>query len=641
MPKAKDKRKRINNVSTSDSSKNDNGLQDIQALDNIKFHEKRVQKLGPSTNFSTGEKISKSKLLLTKERNKTISIDKNKHPRVCGNGKPMPSLAELEKMYEDSDEETNEPKKSDLTKKMPVSPRSLKELASKMIDCIDDSLNSSVPQNIYPTKKRKRNGDPYIVGCQEREQYLGKTKTKFGIGDTKYEVDKNNMEVSSGPVKRRKKTHHKQPSTSTFIANTDEMLKESDNTENHSDGSTDSNQTLTYDIDAISPLRKRPITFSPIPSTSKDNEIFLKNDMKFNESLMCEDSIDDDDDIEVIEIPCETILVDDEGSNDIVALNNCIQMGDSDVEEVSYSYQPNYNIPAVGLDFYSSFDLNYIQNNENNEVIDVDDVINETKTVLKKCKSKRGTKQVTWMNKNYIHENDVIRIDQEHTTENKIAEVVRNFFDQWTPENRNDIKSEEFNSDVINIEDENINSTGTQSLINKIMSYFFKTAKNVINNLGYSKNLESSVNTDYFSQVSVNEDFSTPILSPSSSDNSIIEISDSTCTDTSNMVNDSVIYVSTSKPAKNKCYRTQQSRETNMSSIVIDSPSPEESIITRNYGECPICMENFSKTTMVSTMCGHVFCLNCIENAILSNGKKCPNCRKPLRGKQAYHKIYL
>ncbi|KAI8429596.1 hypothetical protein MSG28_000195, partial [Choristoneura fumiferana] len=52
----------------------------------------------------------------------------------------------------------------------------------------------------------------------------------------------------------------------------------------------------------------------------------------------------------------------------------------------------------------------------------------------------------------------------------------------------------------------------------------------------------------------------------------------------------------------------------------------------RRLGDCPICMENLARGSIASTTCGHVFCLDCIKTCLRTNGKKCPTCRKTLKG---------
>ncbi|KAJ8722892.1 hypothetical protein PYW07_004072 [Mythimna separata] len=55
---------------------------------------------------------------------------------------------------------------------------------------------------------------------------------------------------------------------------------------------------------------------------------------------------------------------------------------------------------------------------------------------------------------------------------------------------------------------------------------------------------------------------------------------------------------------------------------------------------CPICFNNLGKESVVSTRCGHVFCRNCLQKALLLK-PVCPTCRRKLTGYQGYHKLYL
>ncbi|XP_063780693.1 E3 ubiquitin-protein ligase RNF4 [Pseudophryne corroboree] len=59
---------------------------------------------------------------------------------------------------------------------------------------------------------------------------------------------------------------------------------------------------------------------------------------------------------------------------------------------------------------------------------------------------------------------------------------------------------------------------------------------------------------------------------------------------------------------------------------------------------CPICLDGYSEITqsgrlIVSTKCGHIFCSQCLRDA-LKNATSCPTCRKKLTHKQ-YHPIYI
>lgn len=55
---------------------------------------------------------------------------------------------------------------------------------------------------------------------------------------------------------------------------------------------------------------------------------------------------------------------------------------------------------------------------------------------------------------------------------------------------------------------------------------------------------------------------------------------------------------------------------------------------------CPICLDTVVNRTPVSTLCGHIFCQQCIVQA-LGNAKKCPMCKKALGGRKPYFNIFL
>jgi hypothetical protein len=69
--------------------------------------------------------------------------------------------------------------------------------------------------------------------------------------------------------------------------------------------------------------------------------------------------------------------------------------------------------------------------------------------------------------------------------------------------------------------------------------------------------------------------------------------------------------------------------------IVDNEPRVEPAML-----KCTICLTLAGeKTQLCSTVCGHIFCKPCLEEA-LRISKNCPNCRKKL-GKKSYHPIFL
>ncbi|XP_001373850.2 E3 ubiquitin-protein ligase RNF4 [Monodelphis domestica] len=85
---------------------------------------------------------------------------------------------------------------------------------------------------------------------------------------------------------------------------------------------------------------------------------------------------------------------------------------------------------------------------------------------------------------------------------------------------------------------------------------------------------------------------------------------------------------------------------------VTENPSRESVVLEEETSSirpsgtvsCPICMDGYSEILqsgrlIVSTKCGHVFCSQCLRDA-LRNASSCPTCRKKLNQKQ-YHPIYI
>lgn len=55
--------------------------------------------------------------------------------------------------------------------------------------------------------------------------------------------------------------------------------------------------------------------------------------------------------------------------------------------------------------------------------------------------------------------------------------------------------------------------------------------------------------------------------------------------------------------------------------------------------KCPICLELFPMSEILSTMCGHLYCEPCIRSVIKVR-KKCPMCNRGLRANQV-HRIFI
>ncbi|NP_001016554.1 E3 ubiquitin-protein ligase RNF4 [Xenopus tropicalis] len=124
-------------------------------------------------------------------------------------------------------------------------------------------------------------------------------------------------------------------------------------------------------------------------------------------------------------------------------------------------------------------------------------------------------------------------------------------------------------------------------------------------------------------------------------------------------INDSVVIVEDTPRQRRALSRpSQQTTSCVLSSDDEDSRHADhfaanKDISSQAYGSsrsssgkvsCPICMDSYSEIVqsgrlIVSTKCGHIFCSQCLRDA-LKNAPSCPTCRKKLNHKQ-YHPIYV
>ena len=72
--------------------------------------------------------------------------------------------------------------------------------------------------------------------------------------------------------------------------------------------------------------------------------------------------------------------------------------------------------------------------------------------------------------------------------------------------------------------------------------------------------------------------------------------------------------------------------------VTIEDSPPRPPPVTRGEIKCAVCLD--SARDLASTVCGHVFCVECIEEALEHKPRRCPTCRKHLRPTQ-YHRLFL
>ncbi|XP_072476149.1 E3 ubiquitin-protein ligase RNF4 [Notamacropus eugenii] len=145
------------------------------------------------------------------------------------------------------------------------------------------------------------------------------------------------------------------------------------------------------------------------------------------------------------------------------------------------------------------------------------------------------------------------------------------------------------------------------------------------------------------------------------------EVVDLTCESTEPVVvdlthNDSVVFVEENRRQRrnprisrgqpDSCVLSSDDEETRDNDVYVTENPPRGSVVLEETSSirpsgtvsCPICMDGYSEILqsgrlIVSTKCGHVFCSQCLRDA-LRNASSCPTCRKKLNQKQ-YHPIYI
>ncbi|KAF9416730.1 hypothetical protein HW555_006043, partial [Spodoptera exigua] len=448
--------------------------------ENVPKNKDRVIKSEPD------DGIAKSKLLLQKKSKPRAR--RSKQERIHLNGKPLPPSSVLKQMFNDSDDDNDTNNQNNNTTNAnqnlctPATPDKLlsdndnkpnqislslvKEISQKMEKLIENISDPSEllsvldlepidsrPPPIIPPKKRKKPEVPYIVGCKDRPQVPSRASTKFCKGDSDYGISSSGAdpEDEEPKQKRAKKSRIKNYSKSTFNALSDEISKKLTENEsgNVSDCSSDSNKTIEYDFTPYQPPKPRP--FSPIPSTSRDRETFIKNDERFNESLkgieameQCsphkekateheqeqkpmhnvkleettatEQSSQNENEVEIIDVPYDTIEIDDYSDSfsqktiineveeiDLIQImepqgnkvppnpkqttsnltndEDCIVITNETINEDSRE-------TIIIEDEYSSINEFTLNNEKYDSCIDVDEIINENKSILEKWKNK-------------------------------------------------------------------------------------------------------------------------------------------------------------------------------------------------------------------------------------------------------------
>lgn len=695
MPKSKDKTKGAKKRRKSPTSAEVNTTESDGCNSNSGAKKKNLQKR------SSIEGVDKSRKLqerLKRPRASRSSMAASiKEPKLCGNGIPMPSLSELEKMYEDSDGNDNPPVikpliipdrslnvetkpdtmiKDQITKIF--SPNSLKKIASTVLNMISNAAEDDCPPSpIIPQKRPNRSGIPFIVGCKDRKQVPWAPKTSFCKGSPKYGVEPQDVEECKG---ENVGPHYANISKSIFNAQSEEIaerLKELERLESLGtnlatttqsaacSGSPDSNKTVPYDF-PDSP-KSGPRSFSPLPSTSKDRETILKNDHLFNQSLKCESihSNSSQEDVEIVEVPCETIIIDDTAPDkpkpepmdvdiDPVDLDDdcCVIIeSESNIKPKQISDSPI----EINDEIYSSLDLTQgYDDNEVCEIIDVDNVISENRALLDKYRRESNLDSVILVepNSTAINENTqnqetsntnafkelkfiqsysnapVLARVENTNSRNDIGDVVTDFFRRTEGNDRganptlggNSTETEIIRTDMPSLD----SNTTSNNSIDRILSWL----------LGLSGIITDSKIKRKPSKCQTNRELvQSNRLSSESNVESRLEPRPRTSTEVCDILTQALASANQEHTKHQQQRREPSPQQCSLQQELIDKAP-------KGLGDCPICMDNLSNNAIASTLCGHIFCMSCIQTAIKANGKRCPTCRKALKG-VGYHQLFL
>ncbi|XP_013183322.1 uncharacterized protein LOC106129338 [Amyelois transitella] len=649
--------------------------------------------------------ISKSKKLVTKlqtsRRNKphSSSQSNNNSGRLSGNGRPMPPLSDLEKMFEDSDDEDQPkivtPQKSQspvsssiITTKKLTSPKTIKKIADKMMVMISNLPHSTfnIENGLTPNepgKKLKSSQISSIIDCEEPTQKSSK--------------------------KPRKKA--------------DPQIWEKDNERSDfSDGSLDSNKTIEYDFNKT---YDRPQLFSPLPSTSRDSDTININDQLFNDSLFSDTSTNrnqsninkkntilnqTNDDVKIIENPCEVIVIGDDietsrpvqkrKRNEESEIIECIEIVDSGVNRESIKIR---NGEKIIIGDSSKINYNPVQSEQITEVIDVEDLIAQNKAIIEKFSKEPDNyiNTVTCVDSSNIsllnndptctepaHESSVPRITEKFKTTNeqngssfKIGDIVADFFKRrpnlesfevTNPECSEQLRWKESidvlkslsyshlssspGENFILIDDLPLSTTNicSRPAVTRTSHPFFsnlkthstscKNDKSKHNRDMCDKNHHHHTTSEHHNlfpnenlQHPNSKDYDCPrCMHGISAHHSTSEHHFYFPTNSrSNSTNHKSIQQS--NYSRNEERKSPASKRLKTRTAAAASPNRTP---VKNYGDCPICMDSLANKTMASTICGHVFCLKCIESALKTGGRKCPTCRKVLK-KGGYHQLFL
>lgn len=462
-----------------------------------------IIKPDPNNSISTSNKLKKKKSSSNSRRLKRKPRSAFRSPP---NAKPMPSLADLEKMFEDSDDDV-------------ISHESTEVKQHPAPQCSAQTSSSSSPIVVIDT---------------------------------------------TSPSRKRKKSHEQSDDLPLNIRSE----KKSVTAENISHQSTSVSEA-----------------FSPIPSTSRSTEIFIKNENLYLASLTVNQKIS--------ETHNTTIVIEDE------PMDNSF----SDVK---------------------------IDVHDTNKITDTKKYINPTTPII---------------SQNSCEDDDCIIVEPRNnytTNQTNIIDVV----DINTTSEYDSDYTEQVCDEIIDVD---AVIAQNQSLIDEYKTNFDPTKLVVdvdISTGTQSTNIPSGHTTnDHQTKVQASHEKISILFNMQSQPATSRTLPISSSFGQNGPPCTAIEYISTTavvKSHKSRRGKEQNNRDTQLnkkgSSTDVDA-GKHHSKSTTSLRECPICIENMTGKELGSTICGHVFCMRCLEIS-MRHTKKCPFCRKVLK-KNGYHKIFI
>ncbi|XP_050351507.1 uncharacterized protein LOC126774164 isoform X2 [Nymphalis io] len=369
-----------------------------------------------------------------------------------------------------------------------------------------------------------------------------------------------------------------------------------------------------------------PYDFYPIPSTSTNTETILKNEQKFQEYL----SQEVNNSHKIIEENCQPLITDDTTTQE---LNNKIKSQyDMDAQKLNCKKESNntdinksnINCPIMTdiIDPIDFIDLS---------IIDVDKVIDENNLILNKIRNGKKNRIGKFI--------EVIKTDSEEiipvlndssniqdtvsticlTTQIDLSGVpaspARTHEDPYSVQSIERSKNVPYkSSQKLSYEKPNVRSRQVEPSVPNMLNQITNPSVLPIN-LPVVRTT-NPISQSYSSQLD------------NSNENLIINYNAIiTCNCIQQTQHKGLSQISNIE-RKHSDQNTQQN---------INSTEDKTNIIS---ARCPICMETLAEKVIASTLCGHIFCMPCIKEALKYPPKKCPTCRQKIFG-LGYHQIFL